>query len=249
MSRPRKPFGANQPGRLPATMMKVLAAEMSDPQRLRRGKQYAKQGSVVDIAIEQGVVTCEVLGSRSTPYIASLDVTSGDGMPLRRDVTGNCTCPDAEDVWGTAAGGSDICKHVVAAMFTFSDELLLEPELLDVWRGRETDRAESDDDRPTDVPGDADDDAPRSDRRGRPSEHRALRRRHLRLVTDDEQQPGEVRPPDPPGDPLEPLLGTPQGAALPDVPALEPMDTRFPNRRELASVMRDALSHLHIEWD
>ena len=30
MSRPRKPFGANHPGRLPATMMKVLAAEMSD---------------------------------------------------------------------------------------------------------------------------------------------------------------------------------------------------------------------------
>ena len=30
MSRPRKPFGANHPGRLPATMVKVLAAEMSD---------------------------------------------------------------------------------------------------------------------------------------------------------------------------------------------------------------------------
>ena len=49
MSRPRKPFGANHPGRLPATMMKVLAAEMSDPSRLRRGKQYAKDGSVLDI--------------------------------------------------------------------------------------------------------------------------------------------------------------------------------------------------------
>ena len=52
MSRPRKPFGANHPGRLPATMMKVLAAEMSDPSRLRRGKQYAKDGSVLDIIIE-----------------------------------------------------------------------------------------------------------------------------------------------------------------------------------------------------
>ena len=135
MSRPRKPFGATHPGRLPATMMKVLAAEMSDPARLRRGKQYAKNGSVVDIVIEPGVVTCEVLGSRSTPYIASIDVTPGDGMPLRRDVRGNCTCPDAQDVWGTAAGSSDICKHVVAAMFTLSDELLLEPELLDLWRG------------------------------------------------------------------------------------------------------------------
>ena len=35
MSQPRKPFGPTQPGRLPATMMKVLAAEMSDPGRLR----------------------------------------------------------------------------------------------------------------------------------------------------------------------------------------------------------------------
>jgi uncharacterized Zn finger protein len=33
-------------------MMKVLAAEMSDPSRLRRGKQYAKDGSVLDIVID-----------------------------------------------------------------------------------------------------------------------------------------------------------------------------------------------------
>ena len=67
MSRPRKPFGANHPGRLPATMMKVLAAEMSDPSRLRRGKQYAKDGSVLDIVIDPGIATCEIQGSRSTP--------------------------------------------------------------------------------------------------------------------------------------------------------------------------------------
>lgn len=249
MSRPRKPFGANQPGRLPATMMKVLAAEMSDPARLRRGKQYAKDGSVVDIVIEQGVVTCEVLGSRSTPYIASIEVTPGDGMPLRRDVNGNCTCPDAEDVWGTAAGGTDVCKHVVAAMFTFSDELLLEPELLDVWRGRNADRADSGEDPPTDVPRNPGDvELLRPEPRGRPSEHRALRRRHLRLVTDGHVEP-PARPPEPDGDPLEQLLGIPEGAALPEVPVLEQVDTRFPNRRELASVMRDALAHLHIEWD
>ena len=38
-----KPFGANHPGRLPATMMKVLAAEMSDPSRLRTW-QAVRQG-------------------------------------------------------------------------------------------------------------------------------------------------------------------------------------------------------------
>lgn len=128
MSRPRKPFGARQPGRLQATMMKVLAAEMSDPQRLRRGKQYATDGSVTDIIVQAGTVTCEIQGSRSTPYIASLDVTSGDGMPLRRDVTAHCTCPD------DANSAAHACKHVLATMFVFSDELLIEPELLDVWR-------------------------------------------------------------------------------------------------------------------
>ena len=38
-----QPFGADHPGRLPATMIKVLAAEMSDPRALRRGKQYAER--------------------------------------------------------------------------------------------------------------------------------------------------------------------------------------------------------------
>ncbi|RLE22351.1 MAG: hypothetical protein DRJ50_07800, partial [Actinobacteria bacterium] len=109
-------------------MMKVLAAEMSDPQRLSRGKKYAKDGSVLDIIIEPGIVTCEVQGTRSTPYIATIEVTQGSGMPLRRDVTKRCTCPD-DDNWDNYA-----CKHVVATMFTLSNEFLLEPELLDIWR-------------------------------------------------------------------------------------------------------------------
>lgn len=134
MNPPRKPFGNQHPGRLPATMMKVLAAEMSDPQRLRRGKQYAKNGSVLDIDVDVGVVTVEVQGSRATPYIASIEVRPGDGMPLRRDVTVHCTCPD-DDNWDGHA-----CKHVLAGMFAFSDELLLEPELLDRWRGRDATR-------------------------------------------------------------------------------------------------------------
>ncbi|MFT6291463.1 MAG: putative Zn finger protein [Ilumatobacter sp.] len=136
MSRPRKPYGAQHPGRLPATMMKVLAAEMSDPQRLKRGKQYAKDGSVSDIIVEAGVVTCEIQGSRATPYIASLEVTRGSGMPLRRDVAASCSCPDDANYDGHA------CKHVIATMFVLSDELLMEPELLDVWRGNDVDAAD-----------------------------------------------------------------------------------------------------------
>ena len=152
MSRPRKPFGATHPGRLPATMMKVLAAEMSDPSRLRRGKQYAKDGSVLDIVIDPGTVTCEIQGSRSTPYIAVVAVTPGDGMPLRRDVTYTCTCPDDSN-WDNYA-----CKHVVATLFTLSDEFLLEPELLDVWRNRSSDRHELGDEIDDDGDDDLDDD-------------------------------------------------------------------------------------------
>lgn len=242
MSRPRKPFGARQPGRLPATMMKVLAAEMSDPQRLRRGKQYAKDGSVLDIIVETGVVTCEVQGSRSTPYIASLEVTPGDGMPLRRDVHAVCNCPD-NDNWDDHA-----CKHVIATMFVFSDELLMEPELLDVWRGNARsdigpDHDESADDAPVDDLRSSGDDLPH-------------RRRHLQLVRDGMEQ-GRTerrerhaeRAREAFVDPIADVLRAPDGATLPAIPHLDRAGDRLPRRPELATVLRDAYRHLHIDWD
>ena len=232
MSRPRKPFGAQQPGRLPATMMKVLAAEMSDPQRLRRGKQYAKNGSVLDIIVESGVVTCEVQGSRAMPYIASLEVTTGDGMPLRRDVQAMCNCPD-DDNWNDHA-----CKHVIATMFVFADELLIEPELLDVWRGNEPRELDDQPDPPADdvdFPG---------------------RRRHLQLVREGmaqgraerrEQHDRRVR--EPVADPIAHVLTAPDGSALPEIPHLERSDERLPRRPELAAILRDAFRHLRIDWE
>lgn len=225
MSRPRKPFGANHPGRLPATMMKVLAAEMSDPSRLRRGKQYAKDGSVLDIVIEPGVVTCEVQGSRSTPYVAAVEVTAGDGMPLRRDIGTNCTCPDDENWDGYA------CKHVVAAMFVLSDEFLLEPELLDLWRNRTTTSTDESSDATTTSPT-----APRtsSNETGR----------HLRLV-----RPGEAEPTAPRTDPLVALMTVPAGTTLPEVPTIERIEPELPRSRPLATVLRDAIANLRIEWD
>ncbi len=234
MTRPRKPFGANHPGRLPATMMKVLAAEMSDPSRLRRGKQYAKDGSVLDIVIDPGTVTCEIQGSRSTPYIAVVAVAPGNGMPLRRDVKYTCTCPD-NDNWDNYA-----CKHVVATLFTLSDEFLLEPELLDLWRGQPSDDEDREDefDEGTD-----DDDLPpvgvRSARAGR----------HLRLVRPGESAPARVEPVLPPVDPLADLLRIPEGTDLPDVGEIDRIEPQLPRSRELAGVLRDALGHLRIEWD
>lgn len=233
MSRPRKPFGSKQPGRLPSTMAKVLAAEMSDPHRLSRGKRYAKDGSVLDIDIRPGVVTCEVQGSRSTPYLASIEVTPGDGMPLRRDVSAGCTCPDADNWDG------HICKHVVAALFAFADELLIEPELLDVWRGRDVQR-ESDAEVPSRIPANA------------PPSHADVWK--AASETDEEQQPAseearEEAPAAPLVDPLVEFLSTPVGRELPRVPHLERLDPDLPRPPDLAAVLRDALAHLRIEWE
>jgi hypothetical protein len=235
MTRPRKPFGSSHPGRLPATMMKVLAAEMSDPSRLRRGKQYAKDGSVLDIVIDPGTVTCEIQGSRATPYIAVVAVTPGDGMPLRRDVRFTCTCPD-DDNWDGYA-----CKHVVATMFVLSDELLLEPELLDVWRNRAPDVDEA-----------PDDDDPDADGAHRPER----RRGHLRLVRSDtahDRPGGDGAGADPRvgprSDPLADLLRLPAGAELPAVAPIERIEPTLPRSRDLAVVLREALGHLRIEWD
>ncbi len=238
MTKPRKPFGANHPGRLPATMMKVLAAEMSDPTRLRRGKQYAKDGSVLDIVIDPGTVTCEIQGSRSTPYIAVVAVKPGDGMPLRRDVQFTCTCPD-DDNWDNYA-----CKHVVATMFTLSDEFLLEPELLDLWRDRATERGDLDEAEPGDDVGDV-------SATPEHTEHRGERRRgHLRLVgSDTSERDRRFSAPAPHVDPLAELLRIPQGAALPDVGDIERIEPQLPRSRELATVLRDALGNLRIEWD
>jgi hypothetical protein len=233
VTRPRKPFGANHPGRLPATMMKVLAAEMSDPSRLRRGKQYAKDGSVLDIVIDPGTVTCEIQGSRSTPYIAVVAVTPGDGMPLRRDVKYTCTCPD-NDNWDDHA-----CKHVVATMFALSDEFLLEPQLLDRWRGRVSDYG--DDSGGTD---ETDDDDGRSLGVGS-----GRTGRHLRLVRAGESAPPPREPAPPPRDPLADLLRMPDGASLPEISTIDRVEPHLPPTRELATVLRDALSHLRIDWD
>ena len=231
MSRPRKPFGTSQPGRLPATMMKVLAAEMSDPTRHRRGKQYASDGSVLDIIIDEGVVTCEIQGSRSMPYVATVEVTRGSGMPLRRDITCACSCPD-DDNWD-----GHVCKHVVATLYTLSNEFLIEPELLDIWRGHGTagnDEAPDGDD-PLD-----------NDNTPTPGT-----RRHLSLVRDVESddEPPSVPEPHVVEDPLQPVLVLQPGTALPEIPVLELADFHPPKDRDLAAVLRDAMQHVRVDWD
>ena len=238
MSRPRKPFGTNLPGRLPATMLKVLAAEMSDQPRLARGRRYHQDDAVIDIVIGHGSVTAEVQGGRRDPYIVTIEVDGGSGVPRRSEIWATCTCPDDS---GT---GAHLCKHAVAVMFTLSDEVSIDPELLERWRSsrrRPTGEVTHLDDHRTDGvrphPYGDDDDTP--------DDHRA---QVIPLHGRDRHEDRDDAP-DPRVDRLAMLLAAPAGAAPPEFPDVEPVDHRsFPDTM-LRDVLEDALDHLELRWD
>lgn len=151
MTRPRTHFGANPPGRLAGVMVRAMTAEISDPGRYRRARDYARDGAVTDIVVAEGVIRVEVLGSRADAYVAEihagpvdvndLAATSGASVstalliPHRSDVWATCTCPDD--------GNTRLCKHAVAGLLTFADEVTVEPELLERWRGLDRDELEA----------------------------------------------------------------------------------------------------------
>ena len=147
--RPRQVFGPNPPGRLPAAMLRALAAELSDPGRFARAKSYARDGAVVDIEIEPGEVRATIQGSRFEPYVATVLVAPSDDrdsllglIPDRDEVVATCTCPDD----GPYAGA--FCKHALAAVLALADEVTIEPALLAHWRSGDADTVE----RPQDAP-------------------------------------------------------------------------------------------------
>jgi hypothetical protein len=150
---------------------------------------------------------------------------------LRRDITCTCSCPD-DDNWDGHA-----CKHVVATLYTLSNEFLIEPALLDVWRRQGAD----DNDPSSDFadPPDFDDTPTRGTRR------------HLSLVRDDEHddEPPPAPPPHVVEDSLRPVLVLQPGTELPEIPVLERADLRPPKDRDLAAVLRDAMQHMRVDWD
>jgi len=135
VSRPRHAFGA-QPGRLPATLLRALCAELSDPARYRRAKDYARDGAVIDLDVRPGAVVGEVLGSRRSPYRVTIAADPVDDaaaatspvmlLPERTELAVACTCPDADS--------GAMCKHALALLLVFADEVSIEPELLVRWR-------------------------------------------------------------------------------------------------------------------
>jgi hypothetical protein len=138
VSTPRRLLSPHPQGRLPAAMLRALAAELSDPGRFSRAKAYARDGAVVDIEVEPGEVRGLVQGSRYEPYAATIYVApAGDGegllglIPERREVMPTCSCPDAETF--------GVCKHALAVLLVLADEITIEPDLLTRWRSGEAD--------------------------------------------------------------------------------------------------------------
>lgn len=242
MSRPRKPYGQNPPGRLLGTMIKVLAAEMSDQGRLARGKRYWADDAVLDIVVGHGAVTAEIQGSRQQPYVVTIEASSGTGVPTRREVWAQCTCPDDT---GT---GADLCKHAVAAFFALADEVTIEPELVDRWRhtarsAREPEPPDADDvtefhpasEVSTDGfdNDDADPDGPDDDDDG----GRGADVIELRPRRDED------------ADAISHLLRAPAGASAPLFPEVAELDHGPIRNRLLADVLDDVLDHLAIRWE
>ena len=127
-------------GSLAATLLSVAVASIAEPARLQRGRAYAKQNVVLRIEIHHGRLQALVAGSRPDPYEVVVTVPTvappklSGGTVERGDVTSlapdgrelrtACSCPDWDDP----------CKHVIAALLVWADELRTRPELLVEWR-------------------------------------------------------------------------------------------------------------------
>ena len=115
------------------TMLNTLVVRMTDPNRLSRGRTYARQGAVDDLEVHDGVITGSVQGSRARPYEVTVRVKPAEAfeslralVPEPPDVSFLCSCPDWDDP----------CKHAVAVMMAFAELVADDPDLLRVWRGK-----------------------------------------------------------------------------------------------------------------
>lgn len=131
--------GADQrEGRLLETMLNVLVAGLSDPNRLSRGRTYARHGAVDDLDVEPGLLTGSVQGSSSQPYDVAIRVEPAESfgsisalVPGRREIRFSCSCPDS----------SEPCKHAIAVVIAFASLVADDPPMLGLWRGATRPRA------------------------------------------------------------------------------------------------------------
>lgn len=160
----RRPFGATWWGK--AWLDALEHRARLDPNRLGRGRSYARRGSVLDVTVDPGVVRARVQGSRPTPYDVTvrirafgdtewagvLDVVAAqvgrvaallDGE-LPPDVVDDARAaglellPDAGEVQ-TSCNCPDFavpCKHSAAVCYLVADTLDEDPFALLLLRGR-----------------------------------------------------------------------------------------------------------------
>jgi hypothetical protein len=127
-------------GKLASTLLSVAVAGMADPARFRRGKAYVAERAVTRLQISPGRLVANVTGSSESPYQVIIAVATierpvlGSPEAFRQhinrlspepdDLTVSCSCPDWDDP----------CKHAIAALLAFANELVVRPELLVEWR-------------------------------------------------------------------------------------------------------------------
>jgi uncharacterized Zn finger protein len=153
----------------------------------------------------------------------------GTGVPSKREVWIGCTCPD------DSGSGSEACKHAVAALFALSDEVAIDPTVLERWRASR--RRFNVADLP--VAAAPDDTAERE----RPADVIPF----PRSSRAPEPEPEPRR--DPQLDEIGRLLAAPVGGGLPELPFVDRIEHPPIPDRLLADVLADALGHLHLHWD
>lgn len=121
-----------------AQALAELAPLLAEGARLSRGRAYHRKGHVTDVAVGAGLVTASVRGSEPDPYdvtIACREATENERSAIEADVVAAVPGPlDVAFTCGCADWG-DPCKHGVAALLAFAQEVDDAPELLLAWRG------------------------------------------------------------------------------------------------------------------
>lgn len=146
---PHRPIGGQAPYALAGTMMRVVAAELTDSGRFMRARRLQEERSIATIDVTAGVLSGSVQGSDPQPYDVRWDclrLTSHAEqrrralaldhpnratqlVPGAADLRATCTCVDATSL------GSGVCKHAIAVLLEFADDIAVDATRLADWRG------------------------------------------------------------------------------------------------------------------
>ncbi len=163
----KRPFGATWWGKAWVDALEQRAR--LDPNRLPRGRTYARTGAVGELEVRAGEIVASVQGSRATPYKVTVRVRRYSGKEWEHTLAtlasrvGHMAAlldgempPEVADDLATAgidllpvAGElqprcscpdwADPCKHSAAVCYLVADTLDADPFLLFLMRGRDRD--------------------------------------------------------------------------------------------------------------